>query len=776
MADETKKVVLEIDLNIANSAKNLTELKALQKQLNADFAKADIGTEAYKKLEVETGLVSKRIQQLKKDTNQLNAETGVQAGSLRDLQAQYNKLSQSLRETAPGNKVLGLSFQEAQKKAKALKGEIGDFEAKLGNFQGNVGNYAGSLKQASLDTGIFAGQTQALTQGFQGVSQGLKVAKLGFTTLKGAIIATGIGALLVAFGSLLQYFTSTEEGAETLERAFAGIGAAVDVIVGRAAILGKAIVQLFEGDFQGAADTASQAFDGITESITEAYTAAAELKQRLQDVEDEELKQSVLNAKRKNEVSLLIKQSKDRTKSEADRLALLNKAGAIEEAGAKREIELAKERYKIAQDQLAFDIKQGKISKGNISEEAAKAEIDYQNAIGATEEKLASIQARKAAFILEEQQLRDEALKKEEARIQKRRELEEKELQERIGRLQKFDQAEQALKQGRLQNQQKDIDNELALEATGYDRRIELLKEKELLQLEIEQNAMLVSLDNEQLTSDQRTLILENYAQTKQDLEAKLAADTKRINDEQQKKYEDDVKKRQQIDEQNNKLKLDSTKNTLGAVASLFDEQSEEYKALASAQAAIDTYQSATAAYKAVVGVPYVGPVLAGLAAAAATAQGLATIAKINGVTFEDGGIAGSGSKQGIIGGNYHSSGGTKFYGSDGSFFEAERDELLTVVNRHDTKRLRGLSALNSTHGKPFYALGGIAHGKSYLADGGFAARAAGGGVEESRRNLQDIMAIVDALPAPIVGVADIQTAAQKRNNVRVKANLTKNT
>ena len=53
------------------------------------------------------------------------------------------------------------------------------------------------------------------------------------------------------------------------------------------------------------------------------------------------------------------------------------------------------------------------------------------------------------------------------------------------------------------------------------------------------------------------------------------------------------------------------------------------YKAMAIAQASIDTYQSAVAAYKAMVGIPVVGPTLAVVAAAAATAFGLSNIARI---------------------------------------------------------------------------------------------------------------------------------------------------
>lgn len=68
----------------------------------------------------------------------------------------------------------------------------------------------------------------------------------------------------------------------------------------------------------------------------------------------------------------------------------------------------------------------------------------------------------------------------------------------------------------------------------------------------------------------------------------------------------------------------------------------ERNKKLQIAQTTIDTFQSAVAAYRSLVGTPFVGPVIAPLAAGAAIASGFATIAKIKAQTFEGGGGAGN--------------------------------------------------------------------------------------------------------------------------------------
>lgn len=84
--------------------------------------------------------------------------------------------------------------------------------------------------------------------------------------------------------------------------------------------------------------------------------------------------------------------------------------------------------------------------------------------------------------------------------------------------------------------------------------------------------------------------------------------------------------------------------------ASLFEESTTGYKILASAQTLISTYLSAQKAFESLVGVGPAGPVLGALAAAAATAEGLARVAEINGVGFAEGGYTGPGRKYDVAG------------------------------------------------------------------------------------------------------------------------------
>lgn len=92
------------------------------------------------------------------------------------------------------------------------------------------------------------------------------------------------------------------------------------------------------------------------------------------------------------------------------------------------------------------------------------------------------------------------------------------------------------------------------------------------------------------------------------------------------------------------------------------------WKTLAVGQAMIDTYASATGAYKAMVGIPIVGPGLAVAAAAAAVAAGLANVATIQ---AQEPPKAATG---GLLVGRSHSQGGV--------LIEAEGDEYVTAKDR----------------------------------------------------------------------------------------------
>jgi len=234
------------------------------------------------------------------------------------------------------------------------------------------------------------------------------------------------------------------------------------------------------------------------------------------------------------------------------------------------------------------------------------------------------------------------------------------------------------------------------------------------------------------------------------------------------------AEKQKQIEAEKEKAKLNGISDTFGAVAELLGEETTAGKIAAIAQATINTYQAATAAYSAMAAIPVVGPALGAVAAGLAVASGVKSIQKIASTNTkvpkaEKGAMF-------TIGGRRHSEGGTKFVGEDGTQFEAEKGEKLFVLNRLASRVLApGLSRLNQiTGGRSLWS------SSSYLADGGTVSRAVnsqtnvkveGAGMQIDydllATKVADKMSVeIAKLPRPVTDVKDIISEVNNYNDV----------
>ena len=113
-----------------------------------------------------------------------------------------------------------------------------------------------------------------------------------------------------------------------------------------------------------------------------------------------------------------------------------------------------------------------------------------------------------------------------------------------------------------------------------------------------------------------------------------------------------------------------------------------------------------------------------------------------NSIKFEDGGLQ-------EIGGERHSSGGTKFWGEDGTHFEAEKGELIGVMSRHASKAFMDFN--NSYTPKKSTSAGKFE---------------SGGTITPSGSNPADIVEIIKQIPPPVVIVQDIVDGIQNQVDV----------
>lgn len=89
---------------------------------------------------------------------------------------------------------------------------------------------------------------------------------------------------------------------------------------------------------------------------------------------------------------------------------------------------------------------------------------------------------------------------------------------------------------------------------------------------------------------------------------------------------------------QNGRDVLNNTVGNLKSMAGQWKQFAGVYKAIAIAQATWDTYSAAQSAYKAMAGIPYVGPALGAIAAGVAVAAGIANVKSIASAKFARGG------------------------------------------------------------------------------------------------------------------------------------------
>ena len=237
-----------------------------------------------------------------------------------------------------------------------------------------------------------------------------------FATIKAGMISTGIGAFVVAIGSLAAYFTQTKRGADKLKQALAGLGAVFSVLIDLASGIGEAIVNAFTdpkkaitnlwefiktnfinrltglqdavvaaGKVIGAAldfdwdgvkegaleygkalvqvgtglDTEQQEkylknLKDIGKEMKDEAAAMASLEKARQNLRDEENKFIVTKANTRREIEAARLGAEDETKTAEQRLASLEKALELEQETTDEELRLARLRVSVQEQEMAL--------------------------------------------------------------------------------------------------------------------------------------------------------------------------------------------------------------------------------------------------------------------------------------------------------------------------------------------------------------------------------------------------------------------------------------
>ena len=281
-----------------------------------------------------------------------------------------------------------LEFQ-VDSNIKSVTKDQKEFNKELKNTSKEIKDVNEEGKETVAEMQILGVSLNGLKSAWKSASSG---AKFLFRTIKAGIISTGIGLFVVALGSVATFFTKTKKGAEILERALAGVGAAVTVIVDRIADFGQGIFKLFSGEAVAGVLEMVFAFKDMGKEIKNDTALAVALKKSTQELADSQRELNVETAQRRADIEALKLIAEDVTKSEKVRLKAAQDAFAIENelldkrvANAQEAVRLEEIRQRNIKPQKEdLDIlAQLEIDLANIRGESTTKQIELNNKINA---------------------------------------------------------------------------------------------------------------------------------------------------------------------------------------------------------------------------------------------------------------------------------------------------------------------------------------------------------------------------------------------------------
>jgi len=195
-----EKVALEVDIDAKGATTSLGQLEEEAERLNEELRKVPLGSKAFKELKQELVGVNKQIKNTELsmealDNEQVASELGSVAGAVGDVSAAFVLLGGGggpLEETVQNiEKGIGISM--------AFKGAIEGTQSAMKLFNNIIKNST-TFQKLNNATTVIATSIMGL------FSKSVDTTSKSFKFLRGAIIATGIGALVVAVGLLIANF------------------------------------------------------------------------------------------------------------------------------------------------------------------------------------------------------------------------------------------------------------------------------------------------------------------------------------------------------------------------------------------------------------------------------------------------------------------------------------------------------------------------------------------------------------------------------------------
>ena len=364
----------EIKENTSTNKALAKENEKLQKQMKTETKdritlqkQIDANNKKMKENVIASARLKDKVSELNKSRRDEIKISKIQQGSLEETRKKVSLLFKERDkldlQTLKGQR----RFDALTKEIKQYQEEIQTADRSAGVFTSSIGNYTQGMKEAIYQTGLMSSPLGRLVAGLISVKNaiGLNIKSLG--ALKIALMSTGIGAIIVAFGSLVSYLTQTQRGMDFVNKVFESAKVIFDVLIDRVSLAGESLFKLFTGDFKGAWDTIKLAVSDLGDEIDRETTRAWQLEDAYQKLQDKQIEFITERAKAERDIAYFREQAKaNEDKDNKKALEFLQKANDLQRQLMSTEMELAKEEARISQERVDL----GESSRDEIRENA----------------------------------------------------------------------------------------------------------------------------------------------------------------------------------------------------------------------------------------------------------------------------------------------------------------------------------------------------------------------------------------------------------------------
>ena len=301
-------------------------------------------------------------QQAESNIKELNKSLSASEDLIKDLEEELVGLNKTMDKSSDmsdkaitARVKLNEKIQQTKNRIDREKNSIKTINKERKKNNDIIKNSTKSTADYSGVIGILDRQTGGLISGVSGLTGSVGKATKGFKLLRTAIIATGLGALVIAITSVASAFSSSEEGQNKFRKFFTQISVIVGNVTDILSDFGNVIIAVFTGNFKEAGKALKDVTDGIKnfgeETKKEIETAGqiADMRAKADKLERKLLIDRAEATRKFNE--LREKAADKENVSIQDRIAALKEAGRIEEEITLKEIEAAKLRFEAKKQQ-----------------------------------------------------------------------------------------------------------------------------------------------------------------------------------------------------------------------------------------------------------------------------------------------------------------------------------------------------------------------------------------------------------------------------------------